>query len=594
MAKYNSKSSSVPHDRKNKTSVSLRTAIISILFSPLRGELERGSRPYIIFKDVFVILPKSIVKTAILLFTLQTLLTLQTVLAQPVTQEWVRNYPGPSNDLIGPFLAVDKQGNSYIAGTHVIDDSINILCVKYNTSGVQQWATLYKYPGEGYFAPTGIAIDSSGNAYVISYYGETYLQPLNGLIAKFNSINASRVWAKRYIGQYGESAFRDIRIDRMNNIYVVGVSDTSHLVIRYNTNGDSVWVRKYHPRPLCREGARTCTLDDSLNIIYTGLRRFYYPPYGYYDSLLTVKYSPVGDLRWESVYAYDILANVGTKITADQNGNTYIGGVTRVSGFGVYLTLKYDRNGVRQWAKIYDAPDSGSNTLNGIAMDNMNNALYVTGNAVANDIRVAATIRYNTFTGDSIWVKKDTGIYSNGSANDMVVDSSGYIYITGSTANIPPTMGGPMTIKYSANGNIVWLVTYEGPGRATNLQLDNLRNIYICGPFIPGYILIKYSQLLGIKPLSNKVPQEFCLKQNFPNPFNSSTVIKFSIPKKCFVQIQIYDILGKLADTPLNEEIGASEYELRIDAAKYSSGVYFYRLIADGNIIDTKKLVLLK
>src|SRR6266542_5866413 len=158
--------------------------------------------------------------------------------AQLVQQEWVARYTGPGNDLFGPFLALDKYGNSYVAGTHVINDSINILCVKYNTSGIQQWAALYKYPGEGYFAPSGLALDSSGNAYVISDFGPGFTSPLNGLIVKLNSLNGSPVWAKRYIGQYGWSAFRDIKIDRLNNIYVAGWSDTSHLVIRYNTNGD--------------------------------------------------------------------------------------------------------------------------------------------------------------------------------------------------------------------------------------------------------------------------------------------------------------------------------------------------------------------
>ncbi len=522
------------------------------------------------------------------------LLTSQILFSQPVTQEWVKNYTGPSNDLIGPFLAVDKQGNSYLAGTHVINDTINILCAKYNTQGVQQWTTLYKYPGEGYFAPAGLALDSSGNAYVISRYGQTYLLPLNGLIVKFNSLNGNPVWAKKYIGDYGWSAFSDIEIDRFNNIFVIGWSDTSHLIIKYNTNGDSIWVRKYHP-PSCREVSYGCTVDDSLNIIFTGKRFHYYPPYGSLDSVLVTKYSSGGALRWESTYANGISANEGYKVVADQNGNLYIGGVTTVSGNGVFLTLKYDRNGVRQWVKIYDPPGSGDNELSGIVVDKINNALFVTGNAMANGIKVAATLRYNPSTGDSIWVKKDTGIYSNGSSNDINVDSSGNIYITGSTYNNQLTMGGPMTIKYSSNGIIIWLVKYEGPGRAIFLQLDNLRNIYICGPFSPaGYILIKYSQLSGIKPLSNEVPQEFGLKQNFPNPFNSSTIIKFSIPKKSFVKIQVYDLLGRLTDTPVNEEIEASEYELRIDASKYSSGVYFYQMIADGNIVDTKKMVLIK
>ena len=537
-----------------------------------------------------------------ILFTFH--LSLLTIYSQPVTQEWVRRYSGPINDLYGPFLAVDKQGNSYIAGTHVVNDTPKVLCVKYNTQGVQQWASFYIYPGEAYIRPTGLAIDSSGNAYVTSAQGPAYYLPTNGLIVKFNGLNGSLVWAKKYVGQYSESSFLAIKIDRLNNIYVTGTSDTSHLVIRYNTNGDSVWVRKYHPRPLCGEGAWACALDDSFNIIFTGLRRFYYPPYGYYDSLLAAKYSPGGVLRWESVYAYNYLgANVGTKIVTDQNGSIYIGGVTTVSGLGVYLTLKYDRNGVRQWAKIFNS-GVGDNNLNGITLDRIRNCIYVTGKSPGQYNSVCATISYNSSTGDSVWVRRDTGTYKNAGASDIDIDSSGNIYITGATNNIPPGSAiDILSIKYSPQGNRVWLITYNGPfngwdgGKA--IILDNTNNVYVLGTSQSGaqvtdYVLIKYNQLNAIKPISNEIPQEFRLKQNYPNPFNSTTIIKFSIPKKSFVQLRIYDVLGKIKEVVVNEQLHPSEYETAVDASNYSNGTYFYQLIADGNVIETKKMVLVK
>src|SRR4030095_4001031 len=196
------------------------------------------------------------------------------LMAHQPTQEWVARYPGPSNDLYGPFLQVNKQGNSYIAGTHVINDSIKILCAKYNTLGAQVWATLYKYPGYGYFVPTGLALDTSGNAYIIAGFAQGFTSPINSLIVKFNNLNGNPVWAKRYFGN-NESAFFDIKIDRLNNIYVVGGADLSHLVIRYNTNGDTVWVRK--PGNI-QEAANACTLDDSLNIIFTGKRWYSFSP----------------------------------------------------------------------------------------------------------------------------------------------------------------------------------------------------------------------------------------------------------------------------------------------------------------------------
>jgi len=527
--------------------------------------------------------------------------SLQIAEAQHPTEEWVARYTGPSNDLYGPFLQVDKSGNSYVAGTHVINDSINILCVKYSTSGVQQWATLYKYPGEAYFGPSGLAIDSSGNAYVISECGPNSLPPWSGLIVKFNSVTGAPVWAKKYVGQYGSSRFEVIKIDRLNNIYVAGTSDSSHLVIRYTTGGDSVWVRKYHP-PACGEYSKALIIDDSLNIIFTGKRRHFYFP-GSYDSLLVVKYSPGGVMRWESTYGYSIFVNEGTKITADQNGNLYIGGVTTVSSDGVYLTLKYDRNGVQQWAKIYDAPGSGDNTLRSIAIDRMNNALFVTGGAVTNGVQMATTIKYNILTGDSIWVKRDTGTFSRANNSTICVDSSGYCYTTGGTYNLGLSPFDIMNRKYSDLGNSIWSITYNGPFNGIDygidLALDNLRNIYVLGTSQSGfqlsdYVIIKYDQLTGINPVSNTIPLSFDLEQNYPNPFNPETVIKYDLPKDVKINIRIFDYLGReVAALVSNVFAKAGSYEINWNATEFASGVYIYRIEA-GEYFCTKKMVLLK
>lgn len=201
-----------------------------------------------------------------LIFTLQILPSVS--FSQQPTQEWVVRYPGPSNDLYGPFMEVDKHGNCYITGTHVVNDTPKVVCAKYNSDGVLLWSTPYVYPVEAYIRPSGMALDSSGNVFVIADQGPAYFLPTNGLIMKFNNANGSVAWVRRYIGQYGWGAFRDIKIDRENNIYVAGWTDSSHLVICYNGDGDSVWARKYRPPWGVRETIRACTLDDSLNIFF--------------------------------------------------------------------------------------------------------------------------------------------------------------------------------------------------------------------------------------------------------------------------------------------------------------------------------------
>jgi len=85
----------------------------------------------------------------------------------------------------------------------------------------------------------------------------------------------------------------------------------------------------------------------------------------------------------------------------------------------------------------------------------------------------------------------------------------------------------------------------------------------------------------------------FLLFQNFPNPFNPSTTIKYSITKQSYVTLKVYDILGREITILVNEEKRAGNYEMNWNAAKLSSGVYFYKLKA-GEFIQTKKMILMK
>jgi hypothetical protein len=88
-------------------------------------------------------------------------------------------------------------------------------------------------------------------------------------------------------------------------------------------------------------------------------------------------------------------------------------------------------------------------------------------------------------------------------------------------------------------------------------------------------------------------PFEFSLEQNFPNPFNPVTKIKYSIPQESFVTIALYDLLGKEIRKLVNENKSPGNYEIEVDASGLPSGVYFYKMQA-GNFIETRKMVLVK
>jgi hypothetical protein len=104
--------------------------------------------------------------------------------------------------------------------------------------------------------------------------------------------------------------------------------------------------------------------------------------------------------------------------------------------------------------------------------------------------------------------------------------------------------------------------------------------------------------LIGIKNISSEIPSDYLLYQNYPNPFNPKTKIKFDVPKTGLnglsdVSIKVYDILGREVSVLINERLLPGTYETEFDGTNYSSGVYFYMLIA-GSHFETKKMVLLK
>ena len=93
---------------------------------------------------------------------------------------------------------------------------------------------------------------------------------------------------------------------------------------------------------------------------------------------------------------------------------------------------------------------------------------------------------------------------------------------------------------------------------------------------------------------NTSAPLTFKLDQNFPNPFNPSTMINFTIPKMSNVTLKIYDMKGQLIATLINSEVRTEgNYSFEFDASSLASGMYFYKLEA-GNSIETRKMILMK
>jgi len=89
------------------------------------------------------------------------------------------------------------------------------------------------------------------------------------------------------------------------------------------------------------------------------------------------------------------------------------------------------------------------------------------------------------------------------------------------------------------------------------------------------------------------MPLNYILKQNYPNPFNPSTTIQFNLPKSEFVELKIYNILGKKVSTLVSNKLNQGNHTYNFDGSNLASGIYYYQLAA-GDYRQVKKMILLK
>jgi hypothetical protein len=100
-------------------------------------------------------------------------------------------------------------------------------------------------------------------------------------------------------------------------------------------------------------------------------------------------------------------------------------------------------------------------------------------------------------------------------------------------------------------------------------------------------------RITSINGTNQSIPKEFCLEQNFPNPFNPTTNIRFTIKKTGWTELVVFDVLGREVTVLCNEERQPGDYQVTWNASVMSNGVYFYQLKA-GSFTETKKMLLLK
>jgi hypothetical protein len=428
-----------------------------------------------------------------------------------VDTAWVRRYDGPGNGGDNSYaIAVDDSANVYVTGTSSeFGTSGDWITIKYYSNGDTAWVRRYSGVGINWEEPRAIVVDVSGSVYVT---GRGIASATCDYITIKYYANGDTAWVRTYNGPGNEDdGATAIAVDDSTNVYVTGGSEgvgrvLDYATIKYYPTGDTVWVRRYNGPVNGADYARAIAIDVSGNVYVTGYSQG--SGTGYID-YATIKYYSNGDTAWVRRYngpgnGYDD-ANA---IALDVSGNVYVTGISDGSmRSSDYATIKYYPNGDTAWVRRYLQGNAQA-----ITVDNSGN-VYVTGRSLGvgtdNDY---ATIKYYP-NGDTAWIRRYNGPGNGGDyAFGIAIDGSSNVYVTGSSAG-SGTLGDYATIKYYPNGDTAWVRRYNGPGNggdyAFAIAIDGSSNVYVTGSSDGNadddYATIKYVQTLATGAIAGNV-----------------------------------------------------------------------------------------
>ena len=512
---------------------------------------------------------------------------MQVTYTQQPQIEWYRTYNSSSNgNDRAASIAIDSLGNIITCGS---DGEGGYRTIKYTNAGQQLWSVRY-FETIGFpLVAKKIAVDAQNNIYVTGYNESI-------VTVKYNALGILQ-WVRKYKGNGSFlSEPHDMEIDRNGFIYITGESSVQgtffdFVTIKYNSSGDSLWTRTYNGIGNGIDRARALEVDSIGNVYITGDSESLHDT-NYFADITTIKYDFSGTVVWVNRFiSSDIKSSYCNGLAKDNNNNIYITGfLIDNSNLEDILTIMYNTSGQLQWTKVFNGGANSNDRGLKIIVDNDNN-IVVGGTCVTDTTGGDFCLLKYTLNGNFIWGKTHNG-YLDDYMEALQIDFQSNYYFTGNFFNA----------KYDKNGNLKWIEPSLVGGRYLNgksIFVDTSFNIFVCGDYYESgpnqldIITIKYSQPIGVINISGNFPIKYQLYNNYPNPFNPFTNIEFDIPFKSNVEIIIYDILGKVVEKIVKQELNSGSYKVNFDGSKYSSGIYFYCLITE-NYIETKKMILIK
>ena len=477
---------------------------------------------------------------------------------------------------IADEIAYDNHDNTVVIGYYGGDDAPtcsfdnvvlttagqrDIYLVKYDANGIIQWGVNAGGTATGEEGKA-IACDADGNIYITGMFVDTAAfgnVTLYGngksdiFIAKYNP-QGQIVWAKSAGGPNADIGY-GISVDANGNLYVGGSFDSLA-----NFNGTTVYAK-----------------GDTLTDAFVAL------------------YDTDGNFKWIKTFGGTNSDNC-SKVMTDAEGNCYAFGNFKCTDFDgakfgnvtlfptslgyddVYF-LKLSPTSEMLWIK-----QAGGDDIDRISDATINNKGKILVSGYYKNYTKLGTDSLKSSGNEDIFLSV---IGNNTVPVELAAFSGKYqnakIFLTWTTATEKNNNG--FDIERSKDKKVFSKIGFvKGQGTTTQKNdysyLDDnliaekyyyrLKQINLDGTFT-------YSDIIEV---NTQLPEKFELTQNYPNPFNPETNITFTLPMDSKVVLSVYNVLGELVETMINEELSAGKHLVVFDASKYVSGVFFYRLNA--------------
>jgi uncharacterized repeat protein (TIGR01451 family)/uncharacterized delta-60 repeat protein len=384
-------------------------------------------------------------------------------------------------------LATDPQGNLYVTGKAHNGNNYDFETTKYDKTGAPVWVARYNGPFNRDDIPVALAVDASGNVFVT---GTTTTNATNGndiLTVKYDA-NGVQQWTKTYnnVPTNGSDVPVAIGVDGSGNVYVAGTSAGSgtgndYVTIKYSAAGTQQWAARFNGQGTGNDAVTAMAVDTAGNVFVTGTMT----NAAFNTDYATIKYDTNGSAQWtqyaNNAATYDggvSGADAPSAIALDASGNVYVTG-TSSGGSGAgqtrndFYTIKYDTNGNSLWAQRYTGTGALVNSQEAartITLDATGN-VYVAGTTTdASNTTNFAIVKYDA-AGNLQWGRAlDGGVLPTPKAdvaNEIAVDAIGNVYVTGTFTNAANNVDFA-TAVYDANGNLAGTTTYDGSAHGTD------------------------------------------------------------------------------------------------------------------------------